>query len=102
MSKFFIISFILLLILFTAFIKNSTKKIDEEIFAKEENLRFLRQEFGSSKLEFEYLSSTEKLIKFQKSYFDDELLQKNLEDIKIIDNSLNIFSIMEPKRNNDW
>jgi len=102
MSKFFVISFILLLILFTAFIKNSTKKIDEEIFAKEENLRFLRQEFGSSKLEFEYLSSTEKLIKFQKSYFDDELLQKNLEDIKIIDNSLNIFSIMEPKRNNDW
>ena len=101
MSKFFVISFILLLILFTAFIKNSTKKIDEEIFAKEENLRFLRQEFGSSKLEFEYLSSTEKLIKFQKSYFDDELLQKNLEDIKIIDNSLNIFSIMEPKRNND-
>ena len=102
MSKFFVISFIFLLILFTAFIKNSTKKIDEEIFAKEENLRFLRQEFGSSKLEFEYLSSTEKLIKFQKSYFDDELLQKNLEDIKIIDNSLNIFSIMEPKRNNDW
>ena len=102
MSKFFVISFILLLILFTAFIKNSTKKIDEEIFAKEENLRFLRQEFGSSKLEFEYLSSTEKLIKFQKSYFDDELLQRNLEDIKIIDNSLNIFSIMEPKRNNDW
>ena len=101
MSKFFVISFILLLILFTAFIKNSTKKIDEEIFAKEENLRFLRQEFGSSKLEFEYLSSTEKLIKFQKSYFDDELLQKNLEDIKIIDNSLNIFSIMETKKNND-
>ena len=102
MSKFFVISFILLLILFTAFIKNSTKKIDEEIFAKEENLRFLRQEFGSSKLEFEYLSSTEKLIKFQKSYFDDELLQRNLEDIKIIDNSLNIFSIMEIKKNNDW
>ena len=102
MSKFFVISFILLLILFTAFIKNSTKKIDEEIFAKEENLRFLRQEFGSSKLEFEYLSSTEKLIKFQKSYFDDELLQRNLEDIKIIDNSLKIFSIMETKKNNDW
>ena len=101
MSKFFVISFILLLILFTAFIKNSTKKIDEEIFAKEENLRFLRQEFGSSKLEFEYLSSTEKLIKFQKSYFDDELLQRNLEDIKIIDNSLNIFSIKETKKNND-
>ena len=102
MSKFFVISFIFLLILFTAFIKNSTKKIDEEIFAKEENLRFLRQEFGSSKLEFEYLSSTEKLIKFQKSYFDDELLQRNLEDIKIIDNSLNILSIKETKKNNDW
>ena len=102
MSKFFVISFILLLILFTAFIKNSTKKIDEEIFAKEENLRFLRQEFGSSKLEFEYLSSTEKLIKFQKSYFDDELLQRNLEDIKIIDNSFNILSIKETKKNNDW
>ena len=71
MKKFSVISLILSLILFTAIIKNSTKKVDEEIFAKEENLRFLNQEYKNAKLEFEYLSSSEKLLEFQNLYFDE-------------------------------
>ena len=53
MRKFFIICLILSLILFTAFIKNSTKKIEDQIFTKQENLRSLRTEYGKSKLEYE-------------------------------------------------
>ena len=39
MKKFLVISVIFFLIFFTAFIKNSTKRIDDLIFSSEENLR---------------------------------------------------------------
>ena len=97
MKKGFIIFLILFLILFTTIIKNSTKKIDEDIFATKENLRSLNKEFEIIKLEFEYLSSTEKLIEFQSLYFDDELIQKNIKEINIIDNSLGNFQIKKLK-----
>jgi len=84
MKKFSVVSLILFLILSTALIKNSTKKIDDNIFVLEENLRSLKKEFENIKLENDYLSSAEKLLEFQNLYFDDELIKKDLEDIKII------------------
>ena len=93
MKKFLITFLILFLILFTASIKNSTKKIEENIFVLEENLRKLNKEFENIKLEYEYLSSTEKLFEFLNLYFDDELVKKNIKDINIIDNSDNKFQI---------
>tara|TARA_B100000123_G_scaffold18945_1_gene13432 strand:+ start:737 stop:1024 length:288 start_codon:yes stop_codon:yes gene_type:complete len=84
MRKFFVISLIFLLILFTAIIKNSTKKIDEDIFVLEENIRGLKNEFENIKLEFEFLSSSERLLDFQKSYFEDNLIQKDIKEIEII------------------
>ena len=75
---------ILLLILSTALIKNSTKKIDDEIFSIKENIRELDKEFEKIKLEHNFLSSTQKLIDFQNLYFDDELSITNIKDIKII------------------
>ena len=50
MKKISIIFLILFLILFTALIKNSTKKIDDEIFVIQENLRGLKREFENVKL----------------------------------------------------
>ena len=89
MKKISISFLILFLVLFTAFIKNSTKKIEEDIFALEENFRSLNKEFENVKLEFEYLSSAEKLLNFQNLYFDDELVKKDLKEIIIIDKSFN-------------
>lgn len=85
MNKFSIIFLILSLILFTAIIKNSTKRIDDEIFTKEENLRILKKDFENLKLENDYLSSSEKLLKFQDLYFDNNLIKKDITDIQIID-----------------
>ena len=68
MKKFSIILLIFLLILFTAQIKNSTKKIEDEIFTVKENLIGLKKELGNTKLEFNYLSSAEKLLKYQSMY----------------------------------
>ena len=101
MKKFSVISLIMSLILFTALIKNSTKKIDEAIFEKKENLRSLNQEYKNAKLEFEYLSSSEKLLEFQNLYFDEQMFQKELKEINLIKKSSNKLIIKELKITND-
>jgi len=87
MKKFSVIFLILFLILFTALIKNSTKRIDDEIFALKENIRSLKKDFDNIKLEHDYLSSAEKLLEFQNLYFDDELVEKDIQEIKTINQS---------------
>ena len=89
MKKFSVIFLIVFLILCTALIKNSTKKLDEEIFVKKENIRSLKNEYENIKLEYDYLSSTEKLFEFQRLYFDNELMEKNIQEIKIIKQKFN-------------
>jgi hypothetical protein len=34
-------------------------------------------------LEYDYLSSAEKLVEYQSLYFEDELVQKDIQNIKI-------------------
>ena len=85
MKKFSVIFLIVFLILSTALVKNSTKRIDDEIFTIKENIRALKKDFENIKLEYEFLSSTEKLLEFQNLYFDDELVKKDINEIKIID-----------------
>jgi cell division protein FtsL len=87
MKKFSVIFLIVFLILSTALIKNSTKRTDDEIFTIKENIRALKKDFENIKLEYEFLSSTEKLLEFQNLYFDDELVKKDINEIKIIDQS---------------
>ena len=103
MKKLIVIIFIL--IFSTAIIKNSTKKIEDEIFTVKESLKDLENELGDTRLEFEYLSSTEKLLEYQSLYFEKDLFQKNINTIKtltkksnnlLIDN-FNIFKINEQK-----
>ena len=83
MKKIGLIAVIFLLILTTAIIKNSAKKTEDKIFTSKENLRVLNSEFEKIKLEYDYLSSAEKLLEYQSQYFEDELIQKNIENIKI-------------------
>ena len=93
MKKFFLIIFIFFLVFSTAIIKNSTKRIEDDIFAINENLRGLKKDFTNLKLEYDYLSSAEKLLELQNSYFDDELTKKSIQDIKVIDKSANKIKI---------
>ena len=87
MKKFFAISIIIFLILFTALIKNSTKRIDDEIFIVKENMRFLRKEIDDLKLEYTYLSSGKKLMNFKARFFDGDLSVKKKNEIKILENN---------------
>ena len=83
MKKVGLIIVIFLLILSTAIIKNSAKEIEDEISTLKENLRVLNTEFEKIKLEYDYLSSSEKLLNYQSLYFEDELIQKDIESIKV-------------------
>ena len=83
MKKFSLAAVILLLILSTALIKNTTKQIEDELFTVKENIRVLKSEFENISLEYDYLSSAEKLLEYQSLYFEDELIQKDIKDIKI-------------------
>ena len=87
MKKFFVILSIFFLILSTAFTKNSTKKIEDEIFSKNENLRGLNKELEKTKLEFDFLSSAEKLIEYKNLYFENELVPKDLKKIEKLNNN---------------
>ena len=95
MKKFAVIFLIFTLILLTAFIKNSTKRIDDIIFISRESIRSLNSDFENIKLEYDYLSSTENLLKFQSLYFDDELKKKDIQEIKIISKETNKLKIKE-------
>ena len=102
MKKFGLAAVILFLVLSTAVIKNTTKQIEDELFTAKENIRVLKSEFENISLEYDYLSSAEKLLEYQSLYFEDELIQKNITDIKIyniLDDTKNIldFKIIKEK-----
>ena len=101
MKKFFVISLILFLILITAFIKNSTKRIEDEIFAFSEDIRSLKNNFENIKLEYDYLSSTEKLLQFQNLYFDNELIKFDIQKIQTITRKYNEIEIGQLSFNKD-
>ena len=82
MKKFILAAVIFFLVLSTAIIKNTTKQIEDEIFTVKENIRVLKSEFENVSLEYDYLSSSEKLLEYQYLYFEDDLIQKNIKDIK--------------------
>tara|TARA_Y100001935_G_scaffold247611_1_gene243744 strand:- start:570 stop:836 length:267 start_codon:yes stop_codon:yes gene_type:complete len=87
MKKYFAIFMIIFLILFTALVKNSTKRMDDEIFMVKENMRFLRKEIDDLKLEYTYLSSGKKLMDFKVRFFDEDLSVKRKNEIKILENN---------------
>ena len=78
MKKFALAVVIFFLVLSTAIIKNTTKQIEDEIFTTKENIRILKTEFENVSLEYDYLSSSERLLEFQFQYFEHELIQKNV------------------------
>ena len=88
---------IIILVLTTAIIKNTTKKIEDKIFAYKESVRILKSDLENIQLEYDYLSSAEKLLEYQSLYFEDQLVQKKIEDIKIYNISENVNKLEDYK-----
>jgi hypothetical protein len=97
MRKFSVVFLILSLILLTAIIKNSTKRIEDQIFTIKENIRGFKKDFENIKLEYDYLSSAERLNELQIMYFEDEFIKKDIRNINIIDKNMNNFKIKKFK-----
>ena len=97
MKKLLVIFLIFSLILLTAVVKNSTKRIDDKIFVFEESIRGLKKDFENIKFEYDYLSSTNKLLELQDLYFDDELIKKNIKEFMIINKNLGKLEIDQLK-----
>ena len=96
MKKLFFFIPVIFLIFATTVTKNSTKKLDKKIFETKENLRVLRDKHELELLEYNYLTSPKKLIEYQKKYFDNELLETDIENlnwIEIINNEIKIKKI---------
>ena len=89
MKKLLLAFTIIILVLTTAIIKNTTKKIEDKIFAYKESVIILKSDLENIQLEYDYLSSAEKLLEYQSLYFEDQLVQKKIEDIKIYNISEN-------------
>jgi len=90
LKKLFLAFAIMVLVLTTAIIKNTTKKIEDQIFAYKESVRVLKSDLENIQLEYDYLSSAEKLLEYQSLYFEDQLVQKKIEDVKIYNISENL------------
>ena len=76
---------IVILIFLTSIIKSSTKKVDIEIFNLKEDIRLLNEKYELVLLDHNYLSSPKKLNEYQKKYFENDLIPKDIVDVGKID-----------------
>ena len=89
---------ILILILTTSLVKNSTKEIEDKIFIVNENIRPLKSELGDVLLEYNYLSSPDKLTQYQIQYFEKDLIKIDITKIKKLTkkkNKVNVSDFIE-------
>jgi|TARA_B100001964_G_scaffold34431_1_gene36702 gluconate kinase len=101
MRKLFFFIPVILLIIATTFTKNSTKQLDKKIFETKENLRVLQDKYELVMLEYNYLTSPKKLMEYQKKYFDNELLEADIESLNWIENEDKEIKIKKVVINNE-
>ena len=85
MKKIFFFVPIIFLIFATTLTKNSTKKLDKEIFQLKENIRILDDRNELTLLDYSILTSPRKLMEYQQFYFDDKFVQKKIENLNKIE-----------------
>ena len=84
MKKKYFFTPIIILIFATTLTKNSTKKLDKQIFEINENIRILEDRYELTLLDYNILTSPKKLIEYQKFYFDEKFIQKKIENLSTI------------------
>ena len=101
MKKIFFFIPIIFLIFATTLTKNSTKKLDKKIFQLKENIRMLEDNYELTLLDYNILTSPKKLMEYQQFYFDDEFIQKKIENLKKIEILNGKLKIDKMVNNND-
>ena len=90
-----IFTIIFVLILATSLVKNSTKEIEDKIFMVNENIRPLKSELGDMLLEYNYLSSPDKLTQYQTQYFEKDLIKIDITKIKKLTEKKNYIKVSD-------
>ena len=104
MKKIILIFSILFLIVVTTFTKNSTKKLDNQIFSIRENISVLKDKYELVLLDYNFLTSPKKLLEYQSKYFETDLIPLDITQIKKIkeeSNKLVITELSEMKKGNE-
>ena len=101
MKKLFFFIPVIFLIIATTVTKNSTKQPDKKIFEMKENVRVLQDKYELVMLEYNYLTSPKKLMEYQKKYFDNELLEADIENLNWIENKNQEIKIKKIVSNNE-
>jgi len=101
MKKLFFFIPVIFLIIATTVTKNSTKQLDKKIFEMKENVRVLKDKYELVMLEYNYLTSPKKLMEYQKKYFDNELLEADIENLNWIKNENKEIRIKKIMNNNE-
>ena len=101
MKKLFFFIPVIILIIATTVTKNSTKQLDKKIFEIKENVRVLEDKYELVMLEYNYLTSPKKLMEYQKKYFDNELLEADIESLNWIENENKEIKIKKIVSNNE-
>ena len=99
-----LLAIIIFLIVVTSLVKNSTKEIEDQTFSLDENIRTLKSELGDLMLEYNYLSSPNKLIEYQSQYFQNDLRKidiKKMKKIILINNNLETTDFKIKTNNNE-
>ena len=89
MNKFLIILSIFLLIIFTTITKNSTKRLEDKIFLAKEDIKVLKEKYALVLLDYNFLTSPKKLLKYQSEYFQNDLAFIDINTIKKIEKKNN-------------
>jgi len=84
MKKLFLIFFIIFLIIVTSITKNSTKKLEGQIFNVKENINILKNKYELVLLDYNYLTTPKKLMEYQSKYFENDLIFLDITKIKKI------------------
>ena len=82
MKKIFLFFAVIFLIVTTTLTKNSTKKLENQIFTTKENISVLKDKYELVLLDYNYLTSPKKLLDYQFQYFEKELTNIDINDIK--------------------
>ena len=82
MKKTFLFIIIIFLVVGTTLTKNSTIRIENQIFNIKENISLLKDKYELIRLDYNYLTNPKKLLDYQSQYFENELSKIEINQIK--------------------
>ena len=98
MKKLFLIFFIFFLIIVTNLKKNSTKKLESQIFSIKKNISILKNKYELVLLDYNYLTTPKKLMEYQSKYFENNLISLDITKIKKIEEENGKLILIEPNK----